>query len=359
MSLASPGSAAALIRDLIAAHGPIDLARYMAIATQAYYAGRDPLGRAGDFTTGPEISQVFGELIGLAVAQAWLDRGRPRPAALVELGPGRGTLLADAARAWRIVPGFQDAVRLHLVETSPTLRALQGERLGALAPVWHEDVGQLPTQAPLFIIANEFLDTFSIRQFFRADSGWRERLVDCDVEGRLGFVLARQAAPIEVVAADGAVLEVAPAREAVAAALAGRLAEQGGMALLIDYGEARTPFLGDTLQAVRGHAALDPMRAPGEADLTSHVDFAAVARATAAAGAAVWGPITQGDFLRRLGIDLRLDRLAAARPEVAAELAAGCRRLTEPEGMGTLFKVLALAGDDLPPPGFDAGERWR
>ena len=351
-----------LVRAMIDAHGPIDLAQLMALTSahpeHGYYPTRDPLGTSGDFVTAPEISQLFGELVGLAMVQAWLDRGAPDPSCLVELGPGRGTLMADALRAGRVVPGFLDAVRLHLVETSPALRAAQAARLERFSPRWHDSVDGLPNDLPLLIVANEFLDALPIRQLERRREGWRERRLGCDGAGRLGLVLDRKLVPVPLDAADGAVLEVAPSRDAVADELGRRLAVQGGVAVIIDYGDRREPPLGDTLQAVRGHAKVDPFTCLGSADLTSHVAFAPLARAAMAQGALAWGPVEQGTYLRRLGIEARLARLDRARPEASTSLRQAVARLIEADGMGSLFKVLALAGDDLPPPGFLADERF-
>jgi NADH dehydrogenase [ubiquinone] 1 alpha subcomplex assembly factor 7 len=359
---------AALIRDLAAGQGPLDIGRYMALALahprHGYYTSRDPLGAGGDFVTAPEISQLFGELLGLALAQAWLDAGRPRRALLVELGPGRGTLMADALRAARAAPGFADAVELHLVEASPVLRARQAELLGAYAPRWHASLQTVPAAGPLLLVANEFFDVLPLRQFVRRDGAWRERLVDLDPDGPgLRFVLARTPTPLalpetEADPPEGAVLEVSPAREALAQELGRRLAAQGGLALVVDYGDAG-PWLADTFQAVRGHRSVDPLEAPGEADLTAHVDFAALARAARLGGAAAYGPVPQAVLLRRLGIDLRLERLvrAAADRDRADALRAGAARLTLPAEMGQLFKALALAPPGAPvPPGFEAAE---
>ena len=351
-----------MVRTMIEAHGPIDLAQLMALAAahpeHGYYPTRDPLGAAGDFVTAPEISQLFGELLGLAMAQAWLDQGAG-PAALVELGPGRGTLMADAWRAVGKVPGFHDEVALHLVETSPALRARQAARLAAARPTWHDEVAGLPTAVPLLVIANEFLDALPIRQLERRAGRWYQRRVGIAPDGGLGFVLDARSLPVPLDAAEGAVLELAPAREAVVAGLAGRLAGQGGMALLIDYGHRREPPLGDTLQALRGHRKVDPLAGLGAADLTSHVAFAPLCAIATAQGAVAWGPVEQGMFLRRLGIELRLARLTEAAPGAAADLRRGAARLIDADAMGALFKVVALTADTRPPPGFVEGERWR
>lgn len=317
---------------------------FMARANAAYYAERDPFA---DFTTSPEISQVFGELLGLWAAVVWDAMGRPDPVLLAECGPGRGTLMADALRAVRqAAPGFAAALRLHLVETSPRLREQQRAQLPGAA--WHDRVEDLPP-GPLLLLANEFLDALPVRQFVRRGNGWTERFVD-------GAAFAEQpvSAP-DLDAGDGELLEVCePAREIVQF-LGARLATDGGAALFLDYGPAASAP-GDSLQALREGRAADPLQRPGEADLTAHVDFAALARVARAAGAAVHGPAPQGPFLARLGLFQRTDRLARTQePARAAALVQAAQRLAEPDRMGRLFKALALCHPALPtPPGFDA-----
>ena len=340
----------------IEADGPISIADYMAECLfhpdWGYYATRDPLGAEGDFTTAPEISQMFGELVGLALAQAWLDQGAPAPFALAELGPGRGTLMADILRATRAVPGFRDAMRLHLVEASTPLRAAQARMLDGYGPAWHDDVAALP-RMPLFAIANEFFDALPIRQLVRDGDGWRERRVGAR-KGGLVLGLA-DAAPQPALAhrlddtRDGDVVETCPAGQAVAATLGAHIAAQGGAALIFDYGDWRS--LGDTFQALRGHATADPLSAPGQADLTAHVDFETLARA--AAPAAHSRLVPQGVFLERLGITARARALASGLEGAALDAhVAAHRRLTHPDEMGTLFKVMAFYPDhSAPPPG--------
>jgi SAM-dependent MidA family methyltransferase len=363
-----------IIRRRIGQAGPMPLSEYMSLCLahpeHGYYATRDPLGAAGDFTTAPEVSQMFGELVGLWLAVAWSDMGRPAPVALAELGPGRGTLMADALRAAARVPGFRDAVRLALVETSPFLRARQAEALAPHAPLWLDRVEDLP-EGPLLLVANEFFDALPIHQLVRARGRWRERVVGLE-EDRLTLGLGG-VAPWDEPAPEGAVREISPAAEAIAAIIGARLAAAGGAALIIDYGyDARPEAGGDTFQALRGHRYADPLEAPGEADLTAHVDFAALARAAQRAGAVAWPVAAQGLFLERLGITERaraLARAAAApgraraggrgdRPGAAAAgdpvegIVAAHRRLTHPDEMGQLFKVLALTGPGQPrPPG--------
>ncbi len=333
--------------------GPLTVADYMAEClthpVHGYYTTRDPLGAGGDFVTAPEVSQMFGELLGLCLAQAWLDQGAPAPFALAELGPGRGTLMADILRATRSVAGFRTASEVHLVEVSPALRARQAAALTDHRPTWHDSLAGVP-DLPLFLVANEFLDALPVRQFLRAGGGWAERVVGADGE-RLVFGLTAPA-PLAMLAhrigdtAEGDLIEVSAAAEAVAAGIGARIATHGGAAILVDYGGWRS--LGDTFQAVRGHRKVDPLEAPGTADLTAHVDFDAVARAAAGTGAAVTAMTTQGTFLGRLGIAARAQALSAAGDP--ARIAGAHRRLTDPQEMGDLFKVIAVHPGDRPPP---------
>lgn len=322
----------------------------MAWAVAAYYAARDPFGRAGDFTTAPEISQAFGECLGLWAAVTWQAMGRPDPVLLVELGPGRGTLLADALRAIdQVAAPFRAKLRLHLVEASPALRQAQRARLGDAVAGWHDDIANLPP-GPAIILGNEFLDALPIRQFVRRGAAWMERFVQ---DGAFVELPAEAAPPLPEDAPDGAVQEVSEPSRTLAAALAARLVAQGGAALLIDYGPEKSGF-GDSLQAMRGHAAADPLAPLGSVDLTAHVDFAAIAAAAAAAGAAVHGPLPQGVFLQRLGLMSRAAMLARAAPRQAGLILSGAERLVAPEGMGRLFKALCLCHPALPaPPGFE------
>jgi NADH dehydrogenase [ubiquinone] 1 alpha subcomplex assembly factor 7 len=349
-----------LLARRIRATGPITIAEFMIEALQhpglGYYSTRDPLGARGDFVTAPEVSQVFGELIGLWCADVWVRMGRPEPVLLVELGPGRGTLMADALRALAVAPDFRHALRLHLVETSPALRAVQAKTLAAAAPTWHHSLDTVPA-APLLLVANEFLDALPIRQFERRSGMWRERRVGLAPDGTLAFVLdptpSVSAALIPrrlADAPDGCIAEVRPDAPSLAAELARRLSADGGAALFIDYGHTMSAC-GDTLQAVRQHRYHPVLEAPGSADLTAHVDFEAFARAAGAAGARTCGPVTQGSFLRSLGIELRVQRLLrGASAEAATTIQSGLRRLIGSEEMGTLFKVLALTHPDLPEP---------
>ncbi|MFG1189292.1 class I SAM-dependent methyltransferase [Xanthobacter flavus] len=362
------------IRLLIAAEGPMPVGRYMGLCLghprHGYYVTRDPLGARGDFTTAPEISQMFGELIGLWAVAAWQQMGAPEPFRLVELGPGRGTLMADALRAARLVPAFGAAARIHLVETSPVLRKAQARALAAHGEQagervsWHARIEDVPA-GPAIVLANEFFDALPVDQYVWTGAGWHERKIGVGAQGQLTFGL--DAAPSRMAPtlaahlpppAPGAVLEVmesGPAR-----ALAGRISAEGGIALAIDYGHAGGH--GDTLQALKAHRFADPLADPGEADLTAHVDFARLALLGQEAGLKAFGPLEQGDFLARLGLAARADRLMRdAAPEAAAAIAAAARRLagTGDGEMGRLFKVLALAHPHLgTPPAFDPSEEF-
>ena len=333
---------------LIESSGPIPVADYMALANASYYASRDPLGAAGDFTTAPEISQMFGELVGLCVADCWQRAGRPDDAIYVELGPGRGTLAADALRAMARAGLSPD---VHFVETSPVLRGGQAKRVPRAR--WHDDAASLPADRPLLVVANEFFDALPARQLIATERGWRERLVRVE-EGvfapAAGPPVPDSAIPAHLRAAPpGTILETSPASLAILGQLAGRLAEAGGIALIVDYGHVRGAA-GETLQAVRGHAFADPWRDPGESDLTVHVDFEALADAAEATGVRALGPVEQGAWLAALGIDARAEALARAAPDRAAEIAVARDRLVSPGEMGRLFKVLGLAAPGWPDP---------
>jgi NADH dehydrogenase [ubiquinone] 1 alpha subcomplex assembly factor 7 len=337
---------AAIFARLIANAGPISLMHYMGEANARYYASRDPLGRAGDFITAPEISQMFGELIGLWLADLWQRAGRAEPVHYVELGPGRGTLARDALHAARR-HGLEPQV--HLVESSVALKSLQLEALPDAT--WHHDLSSVPMRGPILLVANEFLDALPIRQLVMTEAGWRECMVGCE-EGQLGLIAGgtpmdaavpedRRQAPV------GTVLETCPAAASVIYEVAGRLARQGGAALFVDYGHD-APRAGSTLQAVRAHRKVDPFATPGEADLTAHVDFAALAAAAQARGCRWLGTVPQGDWLRALGIDARAASLAAAAPDHAEAIARQKHRLVDAGEMGTLFKVMGLAAPDWP-----------
>ena len=348
------------IAGRIRQHGPMCLSDYMSDCllhpSLGYYTTRDPFGAAGDFVTAPEISQMFGELIGLSIAQSWLDQGCPTPFTLSELGPGRGTLMADALRATRSVPGFHDAARLFLIEASPALRAAQAKTLAAYEPHWIEAASDLPDQ-PLFAVANEFFDALPIRQFLRDGRGWRERMVGVK-GGELMFGLGNPA-PHPALShrledtKDGDLVETRAPAAAVIAALAERIATHGGAALIVDYGDWRS--LGDTFQALRAHEPVGVLDDPGQADLTAHVDFEALAEAAKATGCAHSRLTTQGVFLERLGITARAQALAKGKDRAAQDaITSAHERLTRPDEMGNLFKVLGLyPAQAAPPPGLD------
>jgi NADH dehydrogenase [ubiquinone] 1 alpha subcomplex assembly factor 7 len=343
------------IARLIAAQGPLTIAQFMTAVLYdpqaGAYAARDPIGR--DFITAPEISQIFGELLGLWVVQAWHDQGRPARPLLVELGPGRGTLMADALRAISAaVPAFLDGGEVVLVEANPALEAIQREKLKTFDISWQtrfEAGGR-----PLYLIANEFFDCLPIHQFVKTENGWRERMVTV-VDGALAFALTpvpadhlipqdRKDAPI------GGVSEIAPAAAALVENIARAIAAQGGAALLVDYGYD-APGYGETLQALAAGEFAPVLECDG--DLSAHVDFAALAAAARAGGAAVYGSIGQGNLLTSLGIGPRAGKLMTANPEAARAIASAVERLVHPDKMGTLFKALAIACRDAPaPPGF-------
>jgi NADH dehydrogenase [ubiquinone] 1 alpha subcomplex assembly factor 7 len=346
------------IRRIIETDGPISVADYMRLCLghpqHGYYVTRDPFGAQGDFITAPEVSQMFGELIGAWAAAVWQRMGAPREMRLIELGPGRGTLMADALRAATALPEFAAALSVHLVETSPALRAAQESTLaGANGPVaWHTRIEEVP-EGPCITIANEFVDALPVDQLVKDRDGWHMRAVGI-VNDRLAFVVSPDALPgrTEIEAATGSILE--SRHDQPIALLARRMARHGGAALIVDYGHAATGF-GDTLQAVRGHAFADPLVDPGESDLTAQVDFAALARTARREGARAHDLVTQGGFLRRLGIEARAARLTAnATSQQAEDIDSALARLTAADQMGDLFKVLAIADRKLGSlPGFD------
>jgi NADH dehydrogenase [ubiquinone] 1 alpha subcomplex assembly factor 7 len=356
------------IRRHIAAEGPLSVAAFMAMALYdpalGYYARRHMIGAAGDFTTAPEISQIFGELVGLWCALTWEEIGRPDPVGLAELGPGRGVLAVDLLRAAAAMPEFRRALRLYLIEASPGLRLEQQRRLARAGPVWLQRADELPA-GPLLLVANEFLDALPIRQFVRNGSGWAERLVTLDDAGELALAdgLESPAAALLVPeqwrrsAAPGSVVEVCPAALALAAYLGRRFAHEPGAGLFIDYGYFPSR-LGSTLQAVRRHRPAAVLSQPGTADLSADVDFAAVAEAARTAGAAIHGPIAQGRFLAALGAEVRLEELCArASPAQRQALESGLARLLDPAAMGEHFKVMAVTTPGLAAPvGFDCPE---
>ncbi len=354
----------ARIARRIRAEGPISVAAYMAMALHdpehGYYRRRHPIGEAGDFITAPEISQIFGELIGLWCADLWQRIGAPDPVRVVELGPGRGTLMADFLRGAAAVPEFRQAIRLTLVEASPVLRTAQAERLAQaapdIAPIFAEDFDAAP-DGPMLLVANEFLDALPVRHFARGPGGWGERLVALDKADRLIFIdgpadpLAAALVPPALKESPiGTIVEICPPAAALAGGIAARLARHPGAALLIDYGHAAT-ISGATLAAIRRHQGAAVLDEPGASDLSAHVDFAAIRATAEAAGAIVYGPAPQGEFLAALGAGSRLAALCAtAAPDQREMLALGLRRLIDPREMGTLFKAMALVSPGLPAP---------
>ncbi len=355
------------IRRRIAAAGPMPVADYMALCladpAHGYYVTRDPLGAKGDFTTAPEVSQMFGELIGLWVVAVWRQIGMPQPLHLIELGPGRGTLLKDALRAAKVAPDFLAAAALHLVEISPALEAVQRQTLAGLdvPKLWHKALADVPA-GPSIIVANEFFDALPINQAVKQNGGWHARRVGIGENGQFAYTVSpeplrgfERTVPAQLRAAqNGEVFEWRSDIEAME--LARRVAHDQSAALVIDYGHSESAA-GETLQAVHKHQFADPLTLPGEADLTAHVDFQSLGRAAEAMGVDVYGPLEQAGFLSRLGIQTRAQSLKANLPPAQAhEIDQALARLTGigRTGMGTLFKVMAFAHRDLPaPPGFE------
>jgi len=331
---------------LIAAQGPIPVSLYMGEANAAYYGARDPFGAAGDFVTAPEISQMFGEMIGVWLADVWRRAGAPARVLYVEPGPGRGTLARDALR---VAARFGLVPEVHFVETSPTLRGVQAAAFPQAT--WHDDLSSVPQDAPMLLVANEFLDALPIRQMVRTPQGWRERMVGHD---GTRFIPVAGSLPMEQAirpewrdSPPGTIVESCPAASAAMGEIGARLAAQGGAALVVDYGHA-APQVGSSLQALRDHAHADPFADPGLADLTYLVDFSTAAGVAAGQGARVLGLSGQGAWLRAMGIATRAQALSAAAPDQAEAIAAALHRLTAPEAMGDLFKVLGLAGAGWP-----------
>jgi NADH dehydrogenase [ubiquinone] 1 alpha subcomplex assembly factor 7 len=354
------------IRRRIETAGPMPVAQYMSLCLShprhGYYKTRDPLGAGGDFTTAPEISQMFGELIGLWTAAAWRAMGAPENVRLVELGPGRGTMMLDALRAAKVMPDFRSAVVVHLVEINPVLERLQRQAFDAadLTVSWHAALGEVP-EGPLIVLANEFFDALPVHQAVMCADGWHERVVKIAEDDKLHFSIARDPIPLfeELLPRGMRAAKIGEIFEWRADQMAleiGRRVRAGGVALIIDYGHAESA-LGDTLQAVGGHEFADPLAAPGLVDLTAHVDFQALARAAEAMRARVHGPIEQGEFLRRLGIEQRAAALkAAAPPDYAGAVQSALDRLTSAErtGMGRLIKAMAISDPQIGPlPGLE------
>jgi len=336
------------LQDIIKAQirntGPMDVGTYMGLALGhpkfGYYMTRDPLGARGDFTTSPEISQIFGEMIAVCLIEAWMRAGSPN-AHLVELGPGRGTLMADILRPAKNALEFFERISIHLVETSPVLRAAQAKTLAAYKPSWYDSIDALPKDGPLLIVANEFFDALPIRQAIMGERGWRERVIGLEGEQLTFGVGGKPPLTSPPVGKAGDIFEYSPARDAAMKTIAERFQKQGGMMIAIDYGHDRPKAIGDTFQAVKAHGYCDPLTHIGDADLTSHVDFARLADVAKEAGCAVQGPATQKAYLEAMGIQKRITDLVAHDPK-NAHLQSGVARITDANGMGTLFRVLGV-----------------
>jgi NADH dehydrogenase [ubiquinone] 1 alpha subcomplex assembly factor 7 len=355
------------IRRRIAAAGPMAVAQYMTLCLthpqHGYYTTRDPLGVAGDFITAPEISQMFGELIGLWAAAVWRAMGSPAKLLLVELGPGRGTMMSDVLRAAKVLPEFRAAVAVHMIEISPALEQLQRQALARsdVPAQWHHAIDEVP-EGPLIVLANEFFDALPVQQAVMCADGWHERVVKIGADDRLEFGIARDPIPLfDKLLPNG--LRAAQIGEifewrsdTIALEIGRRVVRFGGAALITDYGHPASA-IGETLQAVGQHDFADPLAAPGTVDLTAHVDFQALAQAAEGMGARARGPLPQADLLRRLGIEERAEALKrGAPPDYAATIDAALARLTDEDrtGMGRLMKVMALADRKLEAlPGFE------
>ena len=347
------------IKKLIKSSGPMPVWRYMQLClmhpSYGYYLSRDPLGREGDFITAPEVSQMFGELLGLWAASVWKAMGSPPLLRLIEIGPGRGTMMADALRALRVLPPLYQALSIHLVEVNPVLRDKQNAALsGSRDITWHDSIDDVP-DGPSVILANEYFDVLPIHQAVKGENGWHERTVEIDGDGKLAFGVASEPIPrFEVLlpasvrtAPAGAVFEWRPDAEIMK--IASRVRDQEGAALIIDYGHLRSDA-GDTFQAIARHSFADPLKDPGQADVTAHVDFQALVRAAEDLGARVHGPVPQGDFLKRLGIETRaISLMAKASHEVSEDVASALKRLIGggSSGMGQMFKVLGISEPNL------------
>ena len=347
------------LKQKLSAGGPMSIADYMAwcltASDSSYYRSGNPLGASGDFVTAPEVSQIFGELIAVWAIEVWQSMGAPASFTLAELGPGRGTLMQDALRAARAVPAFRAGAQVHLVETSTTLRQLQGRTLAsACEPQWHRSFSSLPN-GPLIVIANEFFDALPVEQHVYENGSWFRRVVAIDGAGRPAFAAGRLSVPpVELLPArkprNGDILEHRPAARTLMREIGRRAGDAPAALLIADYGYEHRDY-GDTLQAVREHGYANPLENPGETDLSAHVNFAELAEAADGDGLSAWGPITQSEFLLSLGMEQRLRQLmTTASEDQRAALFLGARRLVDPFQMGSLFKVMAITSRDLPPP---------
>jgi NADH dehydrogenase [ubiquinone] 1 alpha subcomplex assembly factor 7 len=348
------------IKRLIKSAGPMPVWRYMQLCLThpqyGYYVSRDPLGREGDFTTAPEVSQMFGELLGLWSASVWRAIDSPPLLHLIELGPGRGTMMADALRALRVLPPLYQALHIHMIEINPVLREKQRATLSGVRNItWHDSIDSVPA-GPSVILANEYFDVLPVHQVVKRETGWHERTVEITDHGDLEFGAGLDplphfellVPPLVRAAPNGAVFEWRPDSEIMK--IASRVRDQGGAALVIDYGHTRSDA-GDTLQAIAQHSFADPLKNPGQADVTAHVDFEALGRAAEDVGARVHGPVSQGEFLKRLGIETRaVTLMAKASPEVSEDVSGALKRLTDRGrgGMGSLFKVIGISSPTIP-----------
>ena len=363
---------AQVIRQHIETTGPMSVADYMGLclghSEYGYYITRDPFGKGGDFVTAPEISQMFGELIGLWLAQAWLDRGSPKQCHLIECGPGRGTLMSDILRAAKMAPGFLDSLQIHLVETSPTLTKAQQQNLADYPVTWHQDLNSLPepeAAIPQFFVANEFFDALPIHQLMKTDIGWHERVIGWD-EGSNDFAwtLNSKKRNLEALLSEkvlkeaetGDIAEVSPISLALSEIMADHIAHSNGVGLYIDYGYAQSAT-GDSFQALKDHEFCDCLDHCGEADLTAHVDFQAISNAFTRGGCQSLPLLEQGLFLQRMGIEARATQLSAnGNNKQKQDIASVLKRLTDTDEMGSLFKVLAVRAPNGPTlAGFETG----
>ena len=369
----------AIIATRIKEQGPISVAGYMYACLGhpdfGYYMSKDPFGRGGDFITAPEVSQMFGEMLGLWILAAWQSIGSPAPFTLMELGPGRGTLMADAMRAATGFPDFAKACQLHLVEISPVLRSAQADKLKdcGQTPQWHETVrgAEQASQGPIFMLGNEFLDALPIHQFQLTKNGWRERMVGLAPDmadglpiDNLCYVLSNEDPPPAIdqtlrgrTDEIGAIAEICPTVVGTVKECAHAISTRGGMALFVDYGHGQSAA-GETFQAVMDHKPVSTLEHAGEADLTAHVDFEAVARSSLLGGATPFGPLTQGEFLTRIGMPQRAIKLTESNPGHAESIQIALDRLIEGDQMGSLFKVMALSANGVTPPGYEADEAF-
>lgn len=346
-----------ILRDVIKNNGPLNIAEYMTLCLQheqfGYYMRNDPFGTKGDFVTSPEISQIFGELMGAWLATQWQVMNTSG-ASLVELGPGRGTLMADILRATKLVPGFHDSITIHLIESSPRLKKLQAKALDGMHDRihWHEDLRSIPPK-PLLLVTNEFFDAMPIRQYrHHKEKGWKERVVTFNKEQKLafGYVSAKPPKALATLPVSDELYEHSPASHQVMKQIATHCKKYGGVALIIDYGYSRGTY-GDTLQAVKAHKFFDVLKEPGTADISAHVDFKALANTAHNCGALTYPPEPQGTFLLRLGAEIRLQALShGTRGDEKNTILSGFERLTSPDEMGELFKALCITGPTHPKP---------